>query len=77
MNETAPTRLDFHDFFYSSGPYTYHDTYVGGEQFGGEEAVWLDGKAQYAMNYFGGGLRRIFCPIMRCCLSMGIYQEFV
>ena len=41
------------DFTYSSGPYTYHDTYVGSEQFAGEEVVWLDGKAQYAMNYFG------------------------
>lgn len=35
------------DFTYSSGPYTYHDTYVGSEQFAGEEVVWLDGKAQY------------------------------
>lgn len=41
MNETAPTRLDPHDFTYSNGPYTYHDTYVGGEQFAGEEAVSL------------------------------------
>jgi transcriptional regulator with XRE-family HTH domain len=30
MNETDATRLDSHDFSYSSGPYTYHDTYVGG-----------------------------------------------
>ncbi len=52
MNETASTRLDSHDFTYSNGPYTYHDTYVGSEQFAGEEAVWLDGKARYAMNYF-------------------------
>lgn len=44
MNETASTRLDSHDFTYSNGPYTYHDTYVGGEQFAGEEAVWLEGK---------------------------------
>lgn len=60
MNETASTRLDSHDFSYSNGPYTYHDTYVGGEQFGGEEAVWLDGKAQYAMNYFGHVLGQQF-----------------
>lgn len=53
MNETASTRLDSHDFTYSKGPYTYHDTYVGGEQFAGEEAIWLDGKIQYAMNYLG------------------------
>ena len=60
MNETASTRLDSHDFSYSNCPYTYHDTYVGGEQFGGEEAVWLDGKAQYAMNYFGRVLGQQF-----------------
>ena len=50
MNETESTRLDSHDFTYSNGSYTYHDTYVGGEQFAGEEAVWYDGKSQYAMN---------------------------
>ena len=40
MNETESTRLDSHDFTYRSGQYTYHDTYVGGEQFAGEEAIW-------------------------------------
>lgn len=33
--------------------YTYHDTYVGGERFAGEEAIWYDEKSQYAMNYMG------------------------
>lgn len=27
-NETESTRLDSHDFTYSNGSYTYHDTYV-------------------------------------------------
>ena len=53
MNETDSTRVDSHDFSYSNGPYTYHDTYVGGEQFAGEEAIWKDSKAVYAMNYLG------------------------
>ena len=53
MNETDSTRLNSHDFTYSNGPYTYHDTYVGGEQFAGEEAIWYVGKSQYAMNYIG------------------------
>ena len=39
MNETDSTRIDSHDFSYSSGPYTYHDTYVGGAKFAGEEAI--------------------------------------
>ena len=53
MNETRSTRLDSHDYRYANGPYTYHDTYVGGEQFAGQEAIWHDGKAVYAMNYLG------------------------
>lgn len=53
MNETESTRLDSHDFSYSNGSYTYHDTYVGGEKFAGEEAIWHNGKIKYAMNYLG------------------------
>ena len=52
-NEVPSTRLDSHDFRYERGAFVYHDTYVGGEQFAGEEAVWKDGKAVYAMNYLG------------------------
>ena len=53
MNETDSTRLDSHDYRYEKGAYVYHDTYVGGEQFAGEEAIWKNGKAVYAMNYLG------------------------
>lgn len=60
MNETDSTRLDSHDFTYNNGSYTYHDTYVGGEQFAGEEAIWYDGKSQYAMNYIGRVLNQNF-----------------
>lgn len=60
MNEVPGTRHDSHDFSYTSGPYTYHDTYVGGEQFAGEEAIWYDGKIQYAMNYLGRVLDQQF-----------------
>lgn len=60
INETESTRLDSHDFTYTNGEYTYHDTYVGGERFAGEEAVWYKGKAQYAMNYIGRVLGQQF-----------------
>ena len=60
MNEVDSTRLDSHDFLYSKGPYTYHDTYVGGEKFAGEEAIWKDGKIEYAMNYIGRVLEQPF-----------------
>ncbi|MBP5697271.1 MAG: helix-turn-helix transcriptional regulator [Treponema sp.] len=60
MNEVASTRLDSHDFRYENGDYVYHDTYVGGEQFAGEEAVWKSGKSIYAMNYLGRVLSKEF-----------------
>ena len=60
MNETTSTRLDSHDFRYTNGDYTYHDTYVGGEQFAGQEAIWKKGQSQYAMNYLGRVLAKEF-----------------
>ena len=60
MNEVSSTRLDSHDFRYENGNYTYHDTYIGGEQFAGEEGVWKNGKALYAMNYMGRVLEKEF-----------------
>ena len=60
MNEVDSTRLDSHDFTYNNGSYTYHDTYVGREQFAGEEAIWYEGKSQYAMNYIGRVLNQNF-----------------
>ena len=53
MNETSPTRLNSHDFTYTNASYMYHDTYVGGEKFAGEEVIWHEGNVQYAMNYCG------------------------
>ena len=53
MNEVESSRLDSHDFRYDNGKYTYYDTYVGGERFAGEEAIWKEGTALYAMNYMG------------------------
>lgn len=60
MNEVDATRFDSHDFRFQEGPYAYHDTYVGGEQFAGEEAVWKNGRAVYAMNYIGRVLSDTF-----------------
>lgn len=60
MNEVDSTRFDSHDFRYEEGQYSYHDTYIGGEQFAGEEAVWKNGKAVYAMNYIGRVLKDTF-----------------
>lgn len=53
MNEVDATRPASHDFRYKEGDYMYHDTYLGGEEFAGEEAVWRKGVAVWAMNYIG------------------------
>lgn len=53
MNETEASRPASHDYRYENGRYIYHDTYVGGEKFAGEEAIWKDGITVYAMNYMG------------------------
>ena len=51
--ETAPSRPASHDLIYSEGNLQYIDTYLGGERFSGEEAIWQDGKPIWAMNYSG------------------------
>lgn len=60
MNETDSTRFDSHDYRYENGNYAYHDTYVGGEQFAGEEAIFKNGVSVYAMNYMGRVLAQTF-----------------
>ena len=59
-NEVKGTRWDSHDFKYEKGEWIYYDTYIGGEQFAGQEAVWKNGKAYYAMNYCGRVLGQEF-----------------
>lgn len=39
--ETSPSRLASHDFRYQEKDYLYYDSYLGGERFSGEEAVWF------------------------------------
>lgn len=63
-NEVEASRPASHDYKYEKDGYTYIDTYVGGEIFAGEEAVFKTSsssasssatapKALYAMNYCG------------------------
>lgn len=60
MNEVPSTRFDSHDFKYEENPFVYYDSYVGGEQFAGEEAIWKNGNSIYAMNYMGRVLQDTF-----------------
>ena len=59
-NEVESTRIDSHDYRYERGRYVYHDTYVGSEQFAGQEVIWENNCAVYAMNYTGRVLADVF-----------------
>ena len=51
--ESASSRPKSHDLKYSEDGFTYIDTYLGGERFAGEEALWRDGEPFWSMNYVG------------------------
>jgi hypothetical protein len=48
-----PYRLGSHDLQFFDGDWAYHDSYLGENDFIGEEAVYYRGKVIWAMNYFG------------------------
>ena len=48
-----PSRPASHDLRYAEGELAYYDTYLGGERFAGQEALWKDGVPFWAMNYCG------------------------
>lgn len=58
-NKTASCRKKSRDFFYSEdcgedfGLLEYYDTYLGGKNFSGEEALYQNGNPVWAMNYSG------------------------
>lgn len=52
-NKVKSTRIKSTDFSYEEKPYKYHDTYLGGEKFSGEEAIWLHDNPIWSMNYSG------------------------
>lgn len=51
--ETISSRLMSHDLEYEESELKYWDTYLGGLQFGGEEALWENNNPFWAMNYLG------------------------
>lgn len=52
--EVKACRTASHDFSYENGSgYAYYDTYLGGECFAGEEAVWHKQVPIWSMNYAG------------------------
>lgn len=51
--ETASSREKSHDLLYRENNFMYYDTYLGGEKFAGEEALWIAGNPYWSMNYIG------------------------
>lgn len=51
--ETSPSRPRSHDLVYNEDKMTYYDTYLGGDKFVGEEALWVSGEPIWSMNYAG------------------------
>ncbi len=59
--QASPCRTGCHDYRYL-GPagYAYLDSYLGGERFAGQEAVWQNDRPLWAMNYLGRVLAEPF-----------------
>lgn len=51
--EAASSRVRSHDLIYREGDYMYYDTYLGGDRFAGEEALWISEVPFWSMNYVG------------------------
>lgn len=51
--EVPASRPNSHDLHYSEGNLKYIDTYLGGKNFAGEEALWEDDVPIWSMNYIG------------------------
>lgn len=53
-NKADCSRINSHDFCYKdNNGFIYYDSYLGGECFAGEEAVWLHNNPVWSMNYAG------------------------
>lgn len=59
-NEAISSRPNSHDFRFEQNGYLYIDTYLGGDHFSGEEAVWHESKPIWSMNYSGRVLSEEF-----------------
>ncbi|MDF2804235.1 MAG: putative transcriptional regulator, partial [Anaerocolumna sp.] len=58
--EEVSIRPSSHDYIYKEDNFLYMDSFLGGEAFSGEEAVWIDLKPVWVMNYTGRTLQEEF-----------------
>jgi transcriptional regulator with XRE-family HTH domain len=69
--ETTSSRRNSHDFIFEENNFMYLDTYIGGEKFAGEEAVWCNDTPFWSMNYMGRVLAEGFCgSFLKECLLL-------
>lgn len=59
-NTCGSSRPASNDYQYAKGEFLYYDTWLGGEKFTGEEAIWKNDVPIYSMNYFGRTLEERF-----------------
>ena len=52
-SETSSSREKSHDLVYKEDNLMYYDTYLGSKKFAGEEALWINNKPYWSMNYLG------------------------
>ncbi|MCL2852724.1 MAG: DUF5680 domain-containing protein [Defluviitaleaceae bacterium] len=55
-----PSRPNSKDLQYAEGDLKYIDTYLGGANFAGQEALWRDNAPFWSMNYIGRALSESF-----------------
>lgn len=60
-DEALSSRPNSHDLQYVEGDLKYIDTYLGGEKFAGEEALWTGSLPVWSMNYIGRIIAEGFC----------------
>lgn len=75
-HEVSSSRPGSHDLQYEEGRLRYYDSYLGGEFFAGEEALWDDGVPFWSMNYVGRVLSEPFSgDFLKESLSL-VTEEF-
>ena len=51
--EVNSSRLNSHDLKYEKDNLMYYDTYLGNDKFSGSEALWVNNKPYWSLNYMG------------------------
>lgn len=70
------------EFFYTEGKFSYRDRYFGSDPFSGQEIVFSNGKAIWAMNYRGHildktiGEKEIYSFLKQALIRVSEFEPF-